>query len=43
MSHGASAVNLTFVVKEDVVADVIKKLHGEFFRAVSDTSQNREQ
>ena len=31
VSHGASAVNLTFVVKEDVVADVIKKLHGEFF------------
>ena len=31
VSHGASAVNLTFVVKEDVVADVIKKLHKEFF------------
>ena len=31
VSHGASAVNLTFVVKEDDVADVIKKLHGEFF------------
>ena len=31
VSHGASAVNLTFVVKEDVVADVIKKLHQEFF------------
>ena len=31
VSHGASAVNLTFVVPEDVVADVIKKLHGEFF------------
>jgi aspartate kinase len=31
VSHGASAVNLTFVIKEDVVADVIKKLHGEFF------------
>ncbi|MBA3351560.1 MAG: aspartate kinase, partial [Blastocatellia bacterium] len=31
VSHGASAVNLTFVVREDVVADVIKKLHGEFF------------
>jgi aspartate kinase len=31
VSHGASAVNLTFVVKEDVVADVIKKLHEEFF------------
>lgn len=31
VSHGASAVNLTFVVKEKDVADVIKKLHGEFF------------
>lgn len=31
VSHGASSVNLTFVVKEDVAPDVIKKLHGEFF------------
>lgn len=31
ISHGASSVNLTFVVKEDYVADVIKKLHREFF------------
>lgn len=31
VSHGASAVNLTFVVREEVVADVIRKLHGEFF------------
>ena len=31
VSHGASAVNLTFVIKEAVVSDVIKKLHGEFF------------
>jgi aspartate kinase len=31
ISHGASSVNLTFVVKEDVAADVISKLHGEFF------------
>ena len=31
VSHGASAVNLTFVVKEDVVPDVIRKLHSEFF------------
>jgi len=31
VSHGASAVNLTFVVREDVVADVIKKLHKTFF------------
>ena len=31
VSHGASAVNLTFVIREDVVSDVIRKLHGEFF------------
>lgn len=31
VSHGASSVNLTFVIKEDAVADVIKKLHSEFF------------
>lgn len=31
VSHGASAVNLTFVVKEADAADVIKKLHEEFF------------
>jgi aspartate kinase len=31
ISHGASSVNLTFVVKEDVVADVVRKLHSEFF------------
>ena len=31
VSHGASAVNLTFVVREEVVGDVIKKLHSEFF------------
>lgn len=31
ISHGASSVNLTFVVKEDVVGAVIKKLHAEFF------------
>lgn len=31
VSHGASSVNLTFVVKEDVVPDVIRKLHREFF------------
>ncbi len=31
VSHGASSVNLTFVVNEDAVADVIKKLHQEFF------------
>lgn len=31
VSHGASSVNLTFVVKEEFVADVIKRLHKEFF------------
>ncbi|MEO7538528.1 MAG: lysine-sensitive aspartokinase 3 [Pyrinomonadaceae bacterium] len=31
VSHGASSVNLTFVVREDVVASVIKRLHAEFF------------
>ncbi len=31
VSHGASAVNLTFVVKEGDAAGVIKKLHKEFF------------
>lgn len=31
ISHGASSVNVTFVVKEDVVADVIKRLHQAFF------------
>lgn len=31
VSHGASAVNLTFVVQEKDAPDVIKKLHEEFF------------
>lgn len=31
VSHGASAVNLTFVVKEEAAADVIRKLHSTFF------------
>jgi aspartate kinase len=31
VSHGASSVNLTFVIKDDAVPDVIKKLHSEFF------------
>ena len=31
VSHGASSVNLTFVIKEETVADVIKRLHYEFF------------
>ena len=35
VSHGASSVNLTFVVKEEAAPDVIKKLHGQFFREPS--------
>jgi len=31
VSHGASAVNLTFVIKEEMAAEVIGKLHREFF------------
>lgn len=31
ISHGASSVNLTFVVKENDAPDVIRKLHNEFF------------
>ena len=31
VSHGASAVNLTFVVREDDVPTVIRKLHASFF------------
>jgi aspartate kinase len=31
VSQGASSVNLTFVVPEDSAADVIKRLHAEFF------------
>lgn len=31
ISHGASSVNLTFVVREDEVASVIKRLHEKFF------------
>ena len=31
ISHGASSVNLTFVVKEECVGDVIKRLHEELF------------
>ena len=32
ISHGASSVNLTFVVKEEKVNEVIKKLHDTFFQ-----------
>ena len=31
ISHGASGVNMTFVVDQDVVKDVITKLHQTFF------------
>ncbi|HXF42292.1 MAG TPA: lysine-sensitive aspartokinase 3 [Pyrinomonadaceae bacterium] len=31
VSHGASEVNLTFVVRDDVVSEVIRRLHKEFF------------
>ena len=31
VSHGASSVNLTFVIKEDAAPEVIKKLHEKFF------------
>jgi aspartate kinase len=34
VSHGASSVNLTFVVKEDLVSDVIRRLHEEFFQPI---------
>jgi len=35
VSHGASSVNLTFVVKEAVAAEVIGKLHKTFFKGAS--------
>jgi aspartate kinase len=31
ISHGASSVNLTFVIKEEYATEVIRKLHEEFF------------
>lgn len=31
ISHGASSVNITFVIKEEKVSEVIKKLHETFF------------
>ncbi len=31
ISHGASSVNLTFVIKEEFVADAIRRLHKELF------------
>ena len=32
ISHGASNVNLTFVVEENIVNEAIKRLHDEFFK-----------
>jgi aspartate kinase len=32
ISHGASSVNMTFVVEENAVKEVIKRLHDEFFK-----------
>ncbi len=32
ISHGASSVNMTFVVEENVIGEVIKRLHDEFFQ-----------
>jgi len=34
ISQGASAINLTFVVEEDVVPDIIRRLHTTFFSEV---------
>ena len=34
ISHGASSVNMTFVVEENVVGEVIKRLHNKFFTEV---------
>lgn len=37
ISHGASSVNVTFVVKEDVINEVIKRLHDAFFSEKQET------
>ncbi len=31
ISHGASSVNMTFVVKENLVGEVVRRLHDKFF------------
>ncbi|MFY9979096.1 MAG: lysine-sensitive aspartokinase 3, partial [Candidatus Sulfotelmatobacter sp.] len=31
ISQGASEINLTFVIEEDEVPDIIRRLHGKFF------------
>lgn len=41
ISHGASGVNMTFVVKQDVVGDVIKRLHCEFFEEANGRTEAR--
>lgn len=35
ISHGASSVNMTFVIKEEKVANAIKRLHDSFFKKFS--------
>ena len=32
VSQGASEINLTFVIEEDDVPEVVRRLHGMFFR-----------
>jgi aspartate kinase len=34
ISQGASEINLTFVIEEDAVPDVIRRLHKTFFTDV---------
>ncbi len=31
ISQGASEINLTFVIEEDAVPDVVRRLHSTFF------------
>jgi aspartokinase len=33
ISQGASAINMTFVVREEEGPDVVRRLHAEFFGA----------
>ena len=39
ISHGASSVNITFVVKENKVAEAIKRLHSELFKKTGKNPQ----
>jgi aspartate kinase len=34
ISQGASEINLTFVIEEDAAAEVVRRLHREFFAEV---------